>query len=149
MLEINVQKKQIGDNIYYVRPMPPMMALSLLGDLQAVVTGSLNNNMNDVDGKTDVNLGALIAGIGGKLNGPTLLSFADRILNKDYVSVDIITNNGKETVRLDSVRQEEVFTGHMKDMLTLMWFVLEVNYSDFFDLLPSLSGLQALTETKK
>lgn len=147
MLEINVQKKQIGEHTFYVRPMPPLMALSLLGDLQAVVTSSLDLNETE-DGKTNVNLAAIINGIGGKLTGPTLLGFADRILNAEYVSVDVITNVGTEAVKLDKLRQEEVFTGHMKDMLTLMWFVLEVNYSDFFDLLPDVSGIQALKDLK-
>lgn len=147
MLEINVQKKQIGEHTFYVRPMPPLMALSLLGDLQAVVTSSLDLNETE-DGKTNVNLAAIINGIGGKLTGSTLLGFADRILNAEYVSVDVITNVGTETVKLNKLRQEEVFTGHMKDMLTLMWFVLEVNYSDFFDLLPDVSGIQALKDLK-
>lgn len=147
MLEINVQKKQIGEHTFYVRPMPPLMALSLLGDLQAVVTSSLDLNETE-DGKTNVNLAAIINGIGGKLTGSTLLDFADRILNAEYVSVDVITNVGTETVKLNKLRQEEVFTGHMKDMLTLMWFVLEVNYSDFFDLLPDVSGIQALKDLK-
>ena len=149
MSEVNVQQKKIGENAFYVRPMPPDMALSLLGDLQAVVTGSLNNNMNDVDGKTDVNLGALIAGIGGKLNGPALVGFADRILNKEYVSVDVLTSRGNETVKLDIIRREEIFTGHVMDMISLMWFVLEVNYKDFFDSLPDLSGIQELIVMKK
>lgn len=147
MLEINVQKKQIGEHTFYVRPMPPLMALSLLGDLQAVVTSSLDLNETE-DGKTNVNLAAIINGIGGKLTGSTLLGFADRILNAEYVSVDVITNVGTETVKLNKLRQEEVFTGHMKDMLTLMWFVLEVNYSDFFDLLPDVSGIQVLKDLK-
>lgn len=147
MLEINVQKKQIGEHTFYVRPMPPLMALSLLGDLQAVVTSSLDLNETE-DGKTNVNLAAIINGIGGKLTGPTLLGFADRILNAEYVSVDVITNVGTETVKLNKLRQEEVFTGRMKDMLELMWFVLEVNYSDFFDLLPDVSGIQALKDLK-
>lgn len=147
MLKINIQSKQIGEHTFYARPFNPMMALSLLGDLQTVVTSSLNLSETE-EGKTDVNLGSLIAGIGSKLNGPALLGFADRILNPDYVSVDIITDRGKDTVKLDKLRQEELFTGHMKDMLVLMWFVLEVNYSDFFDLLPSVPGVQLLKDQK-
>lgn len=147
MLEINVQKKQIGEHTFYARPMPPLMALSLLGDLQTMVTSSLDLKTTK-EGKTDVNVAALIAGIGSKLNGPALLGFADRILNADYVSVDVMTNVGKETVKLNKLRQEEIFTGHMKDMLALMWFVLEVNYSDFFGLLPDVSGIQQLKDLK-
>lgn len=143
MLEINVQEKQIGEYRYYARPMPPLMALSLLGDLQKVVTTSLKQ-----ESSTDISVGEVIAGIGGRLDGSVLMSFAERILNKDYVSVELITERGKETFPLDKLRQEEVFTGHIKDMIEVMWFVLEVNYKDFFGLLQNLSGTAMLALKK-
>ena len=68
---------------------------------------------------------------------------ADRILNKTYVSVEITTERGTDVVPLDKNYQEEMFTGHIMNMLELMWFVLEVNYKDFFDSMPNLSGIVA------
>lgn len=146
-----MQSREIGANKYFVRPFPPLEALSLLGDLQAVVTSSLGSagleqgDENLLD--KDINLGKLIAGIGGNLKGPVLVGFADRILKKDYVSVQRLTDDSP--VRLDRNVFDEVFAGRVSDMLQVMYFVLEVNYSDFFEHLPSLSGVLTGAVTKK
>ena len=125
--------------------MPPMMALGLLGDLQSVVTGALGKSAENTEDVTNpnINLGEMIAGIGGNLRGAELMAYADRILNKTYVSVEIVTERGTDVVPLDKNYQEEMFTGHIMNMLELMWFVLEVNYKDFFDSMPNLSGIVA------
>lgn len=145
MLEVNVKNKEIGGHTYYVRAMPPMMALGLLGDLQSVVTGALGKSAENTEDVTNpnINLGEMIAGIGGNLRGAELMAYADRILNKTYVSVEITTERGTDVVPLDKNYQEEMFTGHIMNMLELMWFVLEVNYKDFFDSMPNLSGIVA------
>ena len=145
MLEVNVKNKEIGGRTYYVRAMPPMMALGLLGDLQSVVTGALGKSAENTEDVTNpnINLGEMIAGIGGNLRGAELMAYADRILNKTYVSVEIVTERGTDVVPLDKNYQEEMFTGHIMNMLELMWFVLEVNYKDFLDSMPNLSGIVA------
>lgn len=138
-----VKNKQIGDYTFYVRAFPPLVALDLLGDLQSVVTTSLGGatagsdeeNKNLLDKQIDI--GAVIAGLGSNLKGPVLVKFADRILNQEYVSVDIPEEG---TVKLSKAISDKIFTAHIKDMLELMFFVLEVNYSDFFDSVPNLSG---------
>ena len=122
-----------------------MMALGLLGDLQSVVTGALGKSAENTEDVTNpnINLGEMIAGIGGNLRGAELMAYADRILNKTYVRVEIVTERGTDVVPLDKNYQEEMFTGHIMNMLELMWFVLEVNYKDFFDSMPNLSGIVA------
>lgn len=145
MLEINVQEKEIGGRKYFARPMPPQMSLALMGDLQAVITTSAGSKE---DGSVDISFGTLICGVGRNLNGTTLVGFADRILNKTYVSVEIETNRGTDVVQLDKSMQEELFTGHVELMLQVMWFVLEVNYQGFFDWGQSLLGIPVLSDLK-
>lgn len=145
MLNIEVKNKQIGNNTFYVRAMPPLMALNLLGDLQAVITSSVSDAVENNSGKElldrEINLGSIIAGIGNNLKGASLVAFAERIINDEYVSIQL--QNSGEPVRFNKNLQEEVFTGRIKDMLSLMYFVLEVNYKDFFDSVPDLSGIVA------
>ena len=144
------KSREIGSNTYFVREFPPLEALKLLGDLQAVVTSSLGSVGLEGDEpllEKDINLGKLIAGIGGRLDGPTLVGFADRILKKDYVSV--LRESDDTPVRLDRNVFDEVFSGRVSDMLQVMYFVLEVNYSDFFEHLPSLSGVLTKVAKKK
>ncbi len=145
MLDIEVKKKEIGGHTYFVRPMQPWLALELLGDLQSVITGALGKSAENTEdaANPNINLGEMIAGIGGNLRGAELIKYADRILNKTYVSVEIVTERGTDVVPLDKNYQEEMFTGHIMNMLELMWFVLEVNYKDFFGLAPNLSGIVA------
>lgn len=155
LANIDVKEKEIAGNKYYVRPFPPQKALELLGDLQAVVTSSFSlaassNGNEDEEASVlerNIDLGAVIAGIGKNLKGPALVVFANRIIDKEYVSVQ---RPGDESpVKLDKMLSDNVFTGHLKDMLELMYFVLEVNYADFFENLPDLSGIAQLIGTMK
>lgn len=142
---MEIKEKQIGENTYYVRAMNPFESLKLLGDLQKVVTTSLGNAAEG-DGNfldREVNMGAIVAGIGNKLDGETLMMFADRLIKPEYVSVRAAGE--AEPTRLNKIKAEELFTGKIKDMIALMFFVIEVNYSDFFDLAQNAFGnMQAL-----
>ena len=146
MLEIPTVSREIDGEEYYVRPMPPPLALRLLGDLQAVVTGAMKGaaGVSGPGQEVDVSLGELIAGIGGGLNGAALLAFKDRILVREYVSVKIRTIHGDEVVPLDVNRQEELFTGKILSLLKVMYFILEVNYKDFFTPLQEVFGAVSL-----
>lgn len=142
---MEIKEKMIGDNTYYVRAMNPFEALKLLGDLQRVITTSLGNAAEGEGEFLDkeVNMGAIVAGIGNKLDGETLMMFADRLIKPEYVSVRMAGES--EPSRLNKVKAEEIFTGKIKDMITLMFFIIEVNYSDFFDLAQNAFGnMQAL-----
>lgn len=143
MLEINVQEREIGGHKYYARPFPPLMATDLMGDLQTVLTTAASQKN---DGNVDLSIAAIICGVGKNLNGKALVGFAERILNKNYVSVEIETNRGADVVQLDKNMQEELFTGHIELMLQVMWFILEVNYGDFFGWVLNLLGFQTLPD---
>ncbi len=155
LANIDVKEKEIAGNKYYVRPFQPQKALELLGDLQAVVTSSFslaassNDNEDEKSSALERNIdfGAVIAGIGQNLKGAALVAFANRIIDKEYVSVQRPGDDGP--VKLDKMLSDNVFTGHLKDMLQLMYFVLEVNYADFFENLPDLSGIVQLIGTMK
>lgn len=148
----DIKEKSIGNNTFYVSPFPPLISLGLLGDIQAVITTSLGNNniangnaVADSDEKSlldkDINMGAVIAGIGNNLKGPALVQFAERILLTEMVSVKCPGET--EAVKLTKGKLNEIFAGHIKDMLELMYFVLEVNYADFFEKMPNLTGILA------
>ena len=133
VVDVNIKEKQIGDNIYYVRAFPPLVALGLLGDLQAVVTTSLKDNDIKADEKEQnkkIDIGKFIAGIGQNLKGETLVTFANRLLTPEYVSVKL--KDEEEPQRLDKNIQGIIFTGNIKEMLDVMYFVIEVNFGDFF-----------------
>lgn len=147
------KEKEIGGKSYKVRAMPPLKALELLGDLQAVFTTGLNGKIT-AEGQEakslidrDINAGAIIAGIGKNLKGPALVGFAQRLINEDYVNVKEAGQEDYE--RVTAAKFNNIFTGNLKNMFLLMHFILEVNYGDFFESVPSLTGLVEALGTKK
>lgn len=143
-MDLNIKEKEINGNMYYVRPFPPLEALGLLGDLQVIVSSGIGkavdedgNNTNVLD--KNINVGAVIAGIGQNLKGSKLVEMAQRIVNQDYVSVKCV--DADDAVRLDKKVFNNLFTGQLKTLFKVMYFVLEVNYADFFEDVPDLTGL--------
>lgn len=145
LAKFDVKEKKIGENIYYVRALPPFPALSLLGDIQAVLTTALKDTTHR-EGDSDVlsttiDFGNFIANMGNNLNGEVLIKFSNRLLDSDYVSVKKKTSSGEyETIRLSEEVIDSIFTANIMELLELLYFVLEVNYGDFFALMPNLSG---------
>lgn len=151
----DVKNKKIGENTFYVRPLPPLTALRLYGDLQKTLTASLRGGLTtkgESDSITetllnsDINIGNIIAQLGANFNGEVLTQFTERLLDKDYVSVK--PKGETEAVVLDEQMVNELFTGNILEMFKLEFFVIEVNFGDFFDLIPNLSGLQKRLATK-
>lgn len=159
LANVEIKEKEIGENVYFVRPFPPQNSLELLGDLQAVVTSSLDtavDKKDDIESNTEeesvldrnINIGAIISGVGKNLKGPVLVNFANRIINKDFISIK--RPSDETPVKLEKNISDNIFAGRLKEMIQLMYFVLEVNYADFFENLPDLSGiLQELGIKKK
>ena len=144
-----VKEKKIGDNTFYVRPFPVLQALELLGDLQAVFTTGLEKFDVKDDGRKDgapksfleknATIGAAIAGIGENLKGPALVGFAKRLLDSNYVSVK--RAGEAEPVRLTADVYNNIFSGNLKQLIELLYFiVVDVNFADFFELVPSHIG---------
>lgn len=149
LASFEVKEKKIGDNTFYVRPFPVLQALELLGDLQAVFTTGLEKFDVKDDAQKDgapksfleknVTLGAAIAGIGENLKGPALVGFAKRLLDPEYVSVK--RAGAAEPVRLTTDVYNNIFSGRLKQLIELLYFiVIDVNFADFFELVPSHIG---------
>lgn len=160
LANIEIKEKQIGENKYYVRPFAPLKALELLGDLQAVLTSSFGSAIGEQEADADkdnnptnlldknIDIGSVIAGIGKNLKGPALVSFATRIIDKDYVSIMRATD--ETPVKFEKNISDNTFSGRLTEMFALMHFVLEVNYADFFEHIPDLTGiLQEIGKMKK
>lgn len=147
------REKEIGGMSFKVRAMPPLKALELLGDLQAVFTTGLDGSITaeGQEGKNlldrELNAGAIIAGIGKNLKGPELVGFAQRLINEEYVNVREPGQADYE--RMSAAKLNNIFTGSLKNMFLLMHFVLEVNYGDFFESVPTLTGLVEALGMKK
>lgn len=145
LANLDYKEKEIGGNTFYVRALPPLKSIELLGDLQAVVTTGIKVNViapgqeNKRWIDKDINFGAIISGIGQNLRGAALVNFTKRLLNEDYVNVKC--PGDESPVRLTEAKVNNLFTGKTKDLFALIYFVLEVNYEDFFGSWAGLTGL--------
>lgn len=153
--KFEVKNRKIGANTFYVRAFPPLQGLKLYGDLQKAITAALKGGLTS-NGETEdmkeallgaqINVGAILAQLGESFNGEVLAQFSERLLDAEYVSVKI--KGEEETIMLTEDVINELFTGKLVELLKLEKFIIEVNFGDFFALIPNLSGVREMLVSK-
>lgn len=153
--KFEVKNRKIGANIFYVRALPPLQGLKLYGDLQKAITAALKGGLTS-NGETEdmkeallgaqINIGAILAQLGESFNGEVLAQFSERLLDAEYVSVKI--KGEEEAIMLTEDVINELFTGKLVELLKLEKFIIEVNFGDFFALIPNLSGVREMLVSK-
>lgn len=153
--KFEVKNRKIGANTFYVRAFPPLQGLKLYGDLQKAITAALkggltsNGEMEDMKEAllgAQINVGAILAQLGESFNGEVLAQFSERLLDAEYVSVKI--KGEEEATMLTEDVINELFTGKLVELLKLEKFIIEVNFGDFFALIPNLSGVREMLVSK-
>lgn len=153
--KFEVKNRKIGANTFYVRAFPPLQGLKLYGDLQKAITAALkggltsNGEMEDMKEAllgAQINIGAILAQLGESFNGEVLAQFSERLLDAEYVSVKI--KGEDEAIMLTEDVINELFTGKLVELLKLEKFIIEVNFGDFFALIPNLSGVREMLVSK-
>ena len=84
--------------------------------------------------------------MGESFNGEVLAQFSERLLDAEYISVKI--KGEEEAVMLTEDVINELFTGKLVELLKLEKFIIEVNFGDFFALIPNLSGVREMLVSK-
>jgi hypothetical protein len=153
--KFEVKNRKIGANTFYVRAFPPLQGLKLYGDLQKAITAALKGGLTS-NGETEnmkeallgaqINIGAILAQLGESFNGEVLAQFSERLLDAEYISVKI--KGEEEAVMLTEDVINELFTGKIVELLKLEKFIIEVNFGDFFALIPNLSGVREMLVSK-
>lgn len=153
--KFEVKNRKIGANTFYVRAFPPLQGLKLYGDLQKAITAALKGGLTS-NGETEnmkeallgaqINIGAILAQLGESFNGEVLAQFSERLLDAEYISVKI--KGEEEAIMLTEDVINELFTGKLVELLKLEKFIIEVNFGDFFALIPNLSGFREMLANK-
>lgn len=153
--KFEVKNRKIGANTFYVRAFPPLQGLKLYGDLQKAITAALKGGLTS-NGETEnmkeallgaqINIGAILAQLGESFNGEVLAQFSERLLDAEYISVKI--KGEEEAVMLTEDVINELFNGKLVELLKLEKFIIEVNFGDFFALIPNLSGVREILVSK-
>ena len=149
---------RMGEAVFFIHTMPPLMAMKVLGELQktlAPILGAMTkevtaNSDEKVDGLAVVGaaLGEALKSMPSHLDGERLETLCKLLLNADYIGVS--TDGLKAPVKLSNAVIDEVFMGRPFDILVLMYKVFEVNFLDFSKLCGVPIGARiALAELKK
>lgn len=151
----DVSQKQVGENIFYIRPITPLKAIGLLGDIQKLVGPALGKGLASFTSAGEVGAAAAKKGLLDRkvdgtmladafealsehVDGAKLEQMVVRILNPQFVAVQ--TPNDDTPARLTEDKMNAVFLGCPGDMFSVIAAVLEATYGDFFGKLTSLTG---------
>lgn len=143
--------KTIGEYTYYIRPFPAFTAANMTGDLANVMApilasiaplvvkavGSEDTKVLDTD---VAEMAPSMQGAFSGLSGDKLERLSLKLLiNHQNISVEGPDIEKAKLLTKDLA--DEIFCGEVEDMFTLMWFVIEVNFSGFFKKLAARFGL--------
>ena len=161
MKQMEVTKKKIGENTFYIKPFAAFTAANISGELSALIAPIISSlaplagsmDMRITKGKVeatgaDVNIENIsldqaipaITEAFSTLSGDRLERLMTRLLIQyRKVSVSGEITDG-ETVVLNRDLADEVFCGDIQDMFILCFEVIKVNFGGFFKKMADLSG---------
>lgn len=121
---------QIGDHTFYIQRYPPFIALEVLGDLQSKFAGPflsvLNGKQSTDEGETTAAMMQAFSKLSASMNGKELRMLAERLLDKQYVSVAI---NGENPRPLDQ-GAIGLSLETAADIIQLCWTVVQHNFAE-------------------
>lgn len=151
MKQMEVTEKQVGENIFYLKPFPAFVAVNISGELASVLTPMLGGLAALFDSKKPKGDTAGEEGSGGgildsniedaipalsqafsALSGDKLERLMKKLLtdNKN-ISVEGEATDGATKI-LTSDLANEVFCGDAQDMYILCYEVIKLNFGGFF-----------------
>lgn len=143
-MKLRFKEIKIGDTEFVVHVIPPFQALAILGDLQKELSPVLGALVKD-DGK-EVDFERVAKVLSPTLSGEALLSWADKLLRPEFVSVVL---NGS-AVPLSKDTRELAFTDAIQ-ILQVMYELIAFNFTEPLRSFGSRFGpqLAALTKASK
>jgi hypothetical protein len=160
MKQLESREVTVGENIFYIRPLPAFKAANLSGELAALVlplvTGltslipagttveSMGNGLFDIDVK---DAGPAISAAFSSLSGDKIEAILKHLLIAGKnISVEV---PGERVQILTEDLANEVFCEDVQDMFILAFEVIRTNYNGFFKKLGGRFGpvVEALKQT--
>ena len=154
MKTFEVKERQIGENIFYIRPLPAFKAANISGELFGVLLPALGSLAPLVGAKSDTeSLLDVDAAVAAKAfaQGASALSgnkveYMLKMLLIQHGNISFERAGQKKDGTPQKLTEDEandLFSGDVHDMFLLAWEVVKLNYGGFFGKLGSLFGDQA------
>lgn len=160
MKQLESREVTVGENIFYIRPLPAFKAANLSGELAALVLPLVTGLTSLIpDGTTAENMGNGLFDIDVKDAGPAI-SAAFSSLSGDKIEAILkhlliagknisVEVPGERVQILTEDLANEVFCEDVQDMFILAFEVIRTNYNGFFKKLGGRFGpvVEALKQT--
>lgn len=158
MKQMEVTKKKIGENTFYIRPFPAFTAANISGELSSVMAPIIGGLAGLIDGREadevmDMDISEAVPSITealGNVDGDKVEHLMQRLLiTYKNISVAGVATDG-ETELLNMDMANEIFCGEIDEMVMLCAEVVKVNFGGFFKKVADRSGsLQEVIQKKK
>ena len=145
MKQLDFQEKKIGDNTFYIRPLPAFKAANISGEVAGFlmpVIGTLAPLITSEKGVQDMTLeeaAPTISNAFSALSGAKVEGLLKKLL-LDGKNISFVTpENDKPEILTESIANE-LFCANVQEMFMLAFEVIRTNYGGFFAKLSSQSG---------
>lgn len=153
--QLDFHSKTIGDNTFYIRPLPAFKAANLSGELAAVLLPLLSGIAPLVDSDKGINdlnsddVAPVITGAFSSLSGDKVEMLLKKLIIHGK-TVSVVTPDDDDAKLLTEDLANEIFSADVQDMFVLAFEVIKTNFGGFFDKISVLSGplTTKLAETK-
>ncbi len=143
-MESTVQK--IGNNTFYIYPFPAFTSANLSGEIAGLLTPLVTQvaaavGMSKEKSVMDMDVSKIapqITGAFSSLSGDKVERLLRKLLLEE--NVGIMPEGESHAVWLNEEICNVVFSGSTQDMFILAFYVIKVNYADFFGKFGSLYG---------
>ena len=134
-------EKQIGENTFFLRPLPAFTCAHLSGELAAFLTpviGGLAPIAKNVSGDFDVanleldQIGPALSAASASVSGEKVETLLRKLLLQNGQISVCGPATSSQTVLLTEDNANEIFCGEIQDMYLLAFEVVKQNFSGFF-----------------
>ncbi len=145
MKQLDFQEKKIGDNTFYIRPLPAFKAANISGEVAGVlmpVIGTLAPLIASEKGVEDMSLeevAPMISNAFASLSGAKVEGLLKKLL-LDGKNISFTTPDSDKPELLTESIANELFCANVQEMFVLAFEVIRTNYGGFFSKLSSQSG---------
>lgn len=157
MKQMEVTRKKIGGNTFFIKPFPAFTAANISGELSAVVGPIVGGLAPLIEGKgsdeiMNMDIAKAIPSLVDALSqvdGDKVQHLMERLL-VTYGNVSVTTKEDPGSVDvLDMDMANEIFCGEIENMVLLCVEVVKVNFGGFFKRIAGQSGSLQEAEAKK
>lgn len=143
--QLDFHSKTIGDNTFYIRPLPAFKAANLSGELAAVLLPLLSgiaplvSSDKGIDDLNSDEVAPVVTGAFSSLSGDKVETLLKKLLVYGK-TVSVVTPDSDDAKLLTEDLANDVFSANVQDMFVLAFEVIKTNFGGFFDKISALSG---------